>query len=45
MAENPLQKEEKHFVPVGTIVFITLLLALTALIWFSLYNLQLERHY
>jgi hypothetical protein len=45
MAEKPLENEEEHFVPVGTIVFITLLLALTALIWFSLYNLQLERHY
>jgi hypothetical protein len=45
MVEKPLKKEEERFVPVGTIVFITLLLALTALIWFSLYNLQLERHY
>jgi len=45
MVEKLLEKEEEHFVPVGPIVFITLLLALTALIWFSLYNLQLERHY
>jgi len=45
MDEKLLKKEEEHFVPIGTIVFITLLLALTALIWFSLYNLQLERHY
>jgi len=45
MDEKLLEKDEEHFVPVGTIVFITLLLALTALIWFSLYNLQLERHY
>jgi hypothetical protein len=45
MVKKPPEKQEEHFVPVGTIVFITLLLALTALIWFSLYNLQLERHY
>jgi hypothetical protein len=45
MAEKLPEKEQENFVPVGTIVFITLLLALTALIWFSLYNLQLERHY
>jgi hypothetical protein len=45
MDEKLPDKEEEHFVPVGTIVFITLLLAFTALIWFSLYNLQLERHY
>ncbi|MBD1392926.1 hypothetical protein [Mucilaginibacter glaciei] len=42
--ERPPKTEEEHFAPIGTIVFITLLLALTALIWFSLYNLQLERH-
>ncbi|WP_454802821.1 hypothetical protein [Mucilaginibacter phyllosphaerae] len=45
MVEKQFKEKEEHFVPVGTIVFITLLLALTALIWFSLYNLQLERHY
>jgi len=45
MVDEPLKKEEEHFVPVGTIVFITLLLALTAFIWLSLYNLQLDRHY
>jgi len=45
MVNEPLKKEEEHFVPVGTIVFITLLLALTAFIWLSLYNLQLDRHY
>lgn len=45
MVENQDKKDDEHFVPIGTIVFITLLLALTAVIWLALYNLQLERHY
>ena len=45
MVENQKKNENEYFVPVGTIVFITLLLALTAIIWLALYNLQLERHY
>jgi hypothetical protein len=45
MAEKEIKNDEEHFVPVGTIVFITLLLILTAVIWLALYNLQLERHY
>jgi hypothetical protein len=43
MSDEPKGKEE--FVPIGTIVLITLLLVLTAVIWLALYNLQLERHY
>lgn len=35
--------DEKEFKPVGTMVFIALLLGLTMLVWFSVYNLQLER--
>jgi hypothetical protein len=37
-------KEIPDFKPVGTIAFVVLLLAFTALVWFSIYNLQLERH-
>ena len=36
--------DEKEFKPIGTMVFIVLLLFLTALVWFSVYNLQIERH-
>ncbi|MVT43552.1 cytochrome c oxidase subunit 2A [Chitinophaga oryziterrae] len=35
---------ERDFKPKGTIVFIILLLMFTVLLWFSVYNLQLERH-
>ena len=38
-------KEIHDFKPVGTIAFVVLLLAFTALVWFSIYNLQLERHF
>ena len=37
-------KEIPDFKPTGTIAFIVLLLAFTALVWFSIYNIQLERH-
>ena len=37
-------KDTHDFKPVGTIAFVILLLAFTALVWFSIYNLQLERH-
>jgi hypothetical protein len=36
--------KETEFKPTGTIAFVILLLVLTALVWFSIYNLQLERH-
>jgi len=39
------QNDEKEFKPKGTIVFMLLLLALTAAVWFSVYNLQIERHF
>ncbi|WP_165813839.1 hypothetical protein [Terrimonas sp.] len=35
---------ERHFKPTGTIAFLILLLLLTVVIWFSVYNLQVERH-
>lgn len=35
---------EKSFKPTGTIAFLVLLLLLTMIIWFSVYNLQVERH-
>lgn len=35
--------DEKSFKPTGTLVFMALLLGLTMLVWFSVYNLQLER--
>jgi hypothetical protein len=37
-------KEIPEFKPTGTIAFVILLLLFTALVWFSIYNLQLERH-
>ena len=37
-------KEIHDFKPTGTIAFIILLLAFTALVWFGIYNIQLERH-
>ncbi len=43
--ENDHQSEiEKNFKPKGTIAFIVLLLILAAMVWFSVYNLQIERH-
>ncbi len=43
--ENDHQSEiEKNFKPKGTIAFIVLLLLLAAIIWFSVYNLQIELH-
>ncbi|WP_262710298.1 hypothetical protein [Mucilaginibacter psychrotolerans] len=35
---------DKDFKPFGTIAFVVILLALTALAWFSIYFLQLDRH-
>ncbi|WP_426667882.1 cytochrome c oxidase subunit 2A [Mucilaginibacter sp. McL0603] len=37
--------EETEFKPTGTIAFVILLLAFTALVWVSIYNLQLDRHF
>ena len=36
--------KDEEFKPIGAIVFFILLIALSLLIWFSIYNLQLERH-
>ncbi|WP_414017914.1 cytochrome c oxidase subunit 2A [Chitinophaga sancti] len=44
MNTNAHSDIEKNFKPRGTIAFIILLLLLTVLVWFSVYNLQLERH-
>jgi hypothetical protein len=42
--ENHQNKEPEHFTPKGTMAFMILLLLLTAAVWFSVYNIQLERH-
>lgn len=36
-------KENESFKPYGTIVFMTLLFILTALVWFSVYYIQIDR--
>lgn len=38
------KKPETEFKPYGTIAFIVILIILAILVWFSVYNLQLERH-
>lgn len=35
---------EETFKPNGTIAFIILLLLLAVAVWFSVYNLQIDRH-
>ncbi|WP_255478200.1 hypothetical protein [Rhizosphaericola mali] len=35
---------DENFRPKGAIVFFLLLLLLSALVWFGIYNIQLERH-
>ncbi len=44
MKEDKQSEIEKDFKPIGTIIFLILLLILAAAIWFSVYNLQVERH-
>lgn len=44
MDKKQLSKRDDDFKPVGAIVFFLLLIALAALIWFSIYNIQVERH-
>ena len=34
---------DEHFKPYGTIAFMVLLLILTALVWFSVYYIQIDR--
>jgi hypothetical protein len=42
--ESKIEEIEKHFKPKGAIAFLLLLLILTVFIWFSIYNLQIQRH-
>ncbi|HEY2580645.1 MAG TPA: hypothetical protein VGI43_02510 [Mucilaginibacter sp.] len=35
---------EEKFVPYGAIAFTVLLVILTVILWFMIYNLQLDRH-
>lgn len=44
MDNKQLSPQDEHFKPKGAIVFFLLLIALAALIWFGIYNIQLERH-
>ena len=39
-----MSNDIKDFKPYGAIAFFLLLLALGAIIWFSIYNIQIERH-
>jgi len=42
MKDSDALKEE-HFKPLGTITFMVVLLFLTALVWFSVYYIQIDR--
>jgi|GEM_PF-3586031 hypothetical protein len=47
LSYHPLQTQkddDQNFKPTGAIVFFILLIAMGALIWFSIYDLQLSRH-
>ncbi|MFT4203633.1 MAG: hypothetical protein QM610_06915 [Chitinophagaceae bacterium] len=44
MDNKQLSPHDDNFRPIGAIVFFLLLIALSALIWFSIYNVQVERH-
>jgi len=44
MEKDSQAEIEKNFKPIGTIAFLILLLILAAMVWFSVYNLQIERH-
>lgn len=43
MKKDNQHELEENFKPTGTIAFIVLLLLLTAMVWFSVYNLQIEK--
>jgi len=40
---NTKNTDDEHFKPYGTIAFMVVLLVLTALVWFSVYNIQIDR--
>ncbi|WP_281766083.1 cytochrome c oxidase subunit 2A [Neptunitalea lumnitzerae] len=42
--DQHLNELDEHFKPYGTIAFIVILIFLAIMVWFSVYNLQLERH-
>ncbi|HEY0297711.1 MAG TPA: hypothetical protein VGB84_00685 [Arachidicoccus sp.] len=44
MSKTPSSFDDKDFKPKGAIVFFILMIALCMLIWFSIYNIQIERH-
>ncbi|WP_255364048.1 hypothetical protein [Arachidicoccus ginsenosidimutans] len=44
MSKTPVPFNDKDFKPTGAIVFFILLLVLCMLIWFSVYNIQVQRH-
>ncbi len=44
MDNKQLSQHDENFKPIGAIVFFLLLIVLSALIWFSIYNIQVERH-
>lgn len=45
MDNKQLSPHDDNFKPKGAIVFFLLIIALAALIWFSIYNIQIERHH
>lgn len=44
MSNSPTPFNDKDFKPKGAVVFFILLIILCVLIWFSIYNIQVERH-
>lgn len=44
MDKKPASFNDEDFKPKGAIVFFILMLLLCLLIWFSVYNIQIERH-
>lgn len=43
MKKDKIVEIEENFKPYGTIAFIIVLLVLAGIIWFSVYNIQVER--
>ncbi len=41
--EDTKNTNDEHFKPTGTIAFMVVLLILTALVWFSVYYIQIDR--
>ncbi|WP_373876994.1 cytochrome c oxidase subunit 2A [Neptunitalea chrysea] len=42
--EDELHELDTSFKPYGTIAFIVILVFFAIMVWFSVYNLQIERH-